>query len=292
MRGKLTLSIWLFALTALSATGETQKFATHYSLDYDAIPTAVQQPGSSVPWRGTELGPVADLKVLDREHPGVLWMGGSQGAARFDPGAEHRWDRWQYFHGRRWLLDNEVQNIHVEQSAPYRRVWIRTRTGVSLIEWRPMKLAEKAGHYEKNIGQRHVRHGFVSGVHLRIPDDLDSSLNVHSDNDGLWTAMYLGSQAYHFAVTGDLAARNRARRSLDVLMRLESITGVPAFTPAPLSPTVSPCREAASGIRPRTANGTGKVTPVRTKASGIITPTRSISTSWPTTLKRPKSERS
>lgn len=81
----------------------------------------------------------------------------------------------------------------------------------------------------KSVERRHLRHGFVSGVHLRIPDDLNPSLNVHSDNDGLWTAMYLGSQAYHFTVTGDPAARNRARRSLEALMRLESITGVPGF---------------------------------------------------------------
>ncbi len=229
MRGQIILSTWLFGLTALSAIGQTQKFATQYSLDSDAIPAAVRQPGRNAPWRGTEPGPVADLKVFTREHPGVLWMGGSEGAARFDPGAEHRWDRWQYFHGRRWLPDNHVQDIYLEELAPHRRVWIRTRTGVSLIEWRPMSLPEKAAHYEQKIEQRQLRHGFVSGVHLRIPDDLDSSINVHSDNDGLWTAMYLGSHAYHFSVTGDLAARNRTRRSLQALMRLESITGVPGF---------------------------------------------------------------
>ena len=47
--------------------------------------------------------------------------------------AEFGWDRWQYFYGQRWLQDNEVRNIWVDESGATRKVWIRTRTGTRLI---------------------------------------------------------------------------------------------------------------------------------------------------------------
>ena len=53
---------------------------------------------------------------------------------RFDRKAEHRWDRWQYTRGRRWLQDNQVQNIYIQEKGDVREVWIRTKTGMSLIE--------------------------------------------------------------------------------------------------------------------------------------------------------------
>jgi hypothetical protein len=180
-------------------------------------------------WQGKEQGPVPGLKIFAREKSGALWLGSNQGAAYFDPKATHRWDRWQYFFGPRWLQDNEIRNIWVDESNSARQVWIRTRSGVSVIEWRPMPLEQKAKLFDERIENRHVRHGLVADSYLRVAGDLSTSTKVSSDNDGLWTAIYLGAQAYRYDVTGDPDARRRAQRAFRALLRLEEITGIPGF---------------------------------------------------------------
>lgn len=92
-----------------------------------------------------------------------------------------------------------------------------------------MTLAQKAASFEARIEARHVRFGMVADSNLRVPGDLGSNELSDSDNDGLWTAMYCASQCYRHAVTGSAEARSRARRSVELLMRLESITGIPGF---------------------------------------------------------------
>jgi hypothetical protein len=224
-----SLFLLLGVLDTEGAFAQTQKFATHYALDSPAVPAAVRSENPGEPWTGTEAGPVPGLKLFAREKSGALWLGSTQGVARFDRGAAHRWDRWQYFFGQRWLADNDVQNIWVDDSARDRKVWVRTVTGVSLIEWRPMTLAEKAGYFDTRVEQRHVRHGMVASSNLRTVGDVASNQTISTDNDGLWTAMYLGAQAYRYAVTHDADARHKAKRSLDLLIRLEEITGIPGF---------------------------------------------------------------
>jgi len=119
--------------------------------------------------------------------------------------------------------------MHVDESGPNRKVWIRTGKGVSLIEWRSMTLADKAKYFDERIEQRHVRHGLVASSHLRVAGEVSSNQTVSSDNDGLWTAIYLGAQAYRYAAAHDPDARAKAQRALKALMRLEEITGVPGL---------------------------------------------------------------
>jgi hypothetical protein len=64
------------------------------------------------------------------------------------------------------------------------QVWIRTDTGVSRIDWRPMTLAQKAAHFEELIERHHVRHGFVADCRLREPGNLETSDTVRNENDG------------------------------------------------------------------------------------------------------------
>lgn len=216
-------------LLPLLAFGNSQKFTTHFALDASGVPAAVRAIADGKPWLSKERGPVEGLMVFAQEKSGAVWLGGDQGAARFDRKADHRWDRWQYFHGRRWLADNSVQNILVDESGPARKVWIRTTDGISLIEWRPMTLEQKAKLFEDRIDARHVRHGMVADSHLRVSGDVSTSVQGDNDNDGLWTAIYLGAQAYRWAVTRNSDARAKARRSVQLLMRLEEITGIPGF---------------------------------------------------------------
>ena len=228
----VTPTTWLrvvLGLWPLLAGAQTQKFATQFRADAPEVPAAVRAPAVAPPWTGAEAGPVAGLREFARERSGAIWLGNDAGAARFDPTATHRWDRWQYFAGRRWLADDAVQAIVVDERAPPKTVWVRTRSGVARWEWRPLTLAQKAQAFEDRIDARHVRHGMVGSTRLHVAGDLSTSVTHDNDNDGLWTAMYLGAEAFRFAATKEPAARVRARRSLDLLMRLEEITGIPGF---------------------------------------------------------------
>ena len=250
----LVLALALFqqiTLTLWAADVALQKFATQYSFEAKEVPPAARVVHSGKPWLGKERGPVEGLMIFAEEKSGAVWLGGDQGAARFDPKAKPRWERWQYFAGRRWLPDDSVQNIIVEKTAPGRSVWVRTRTGVSHLEWRPMTLAEKARSFEARVEARHVRHGMVADCGLRTPGDLTASFTYDNDNDGLWTSIYLAAQCHRYAVTHEPEARARARRSLDLLMRLEEITGLPGF----------PARSFVSTNEPRPQGGEWHPTP-------------------------------
>src|SRR6185295_5911575 len=193
---KRLVAILTLLPSLMASAVEMQKFASHFALQASGVPTAVKQEAKPQPWDGKERGPVAGLKVYAKEKSGAVWLGSEQGAARFDPKNSFRWDRWQYFYGRRWLLDNEVKNIVVDETGSGRKVWIRTKTGISLIEWRPMTLEQKAKIFDDRVEKRHVRHGMVANSGLRVAGDLSSNVNHDNDNDGLWTAMYLGAEAF------------------------------------------------------------------------------------------------
>ncbi len=205
-----------------------QKTATSYSIDDASLPYAVRFEGAGEPWSHAERGPVDGLRILARTPAGVIWLGGPRGAARFDPAATERWERWQYFAGKRWLADDSVRQI-VLTPSPHETAWIRTATGVSRIAFEPMTFAEKARRFDAVVEARHVRHGFVTRSKLLTPGDLASSVTSDDDNDGLWTAMYLAAQAYRFRVTREPDAREKAERSLRALMRLETIDPISGY---------------------------------------------------------------
>ena len=124
---------WVFIIVSLFpglACAEDQKFATHFAADAREVPAAVKTESKPASWSGAETGPVANLRVYAKEKSGAIWLGSNEGAARFDPTARHRWDRWQYFSGRRWLLDDNVLNIYPDEISGGRKVWVRTKTGV------------------------------------------------------------------------------------------------------------------------------------------------------------------
>lgn len=50
-----------------------------------------------------------------------------------------------------------------------------------------------------------------------------------SDNDGLWTGLYLAAQSYRYAATGEAEARREAERAFGALEWLESVTTIPGY---------------------------------------------------------------
>jgi hypothetical protein len=116
------------------------------------------------------------------------------------------------------LPDDEVLGLRRDASHG---MWVRTRTGVSHIELRPMTLEQKAAAFEERIRLRHDRYGMVSDSHLAKAGDLSTNVLESSDNDGLWTAMYGAAECFRYAVTKDPDALARAKRAVEAVLFLE-----------------------------------------------------------------------
>ena len=191
-------------------TAQPQKFRTFYSLDDPRVPAALKPPGAT-----------ARAVASD----GAVWYGTQHGATRIDPKAPPR-DRSQYFAGKRYLPDDEVQQLAADQAAG---MWVRTKTGVSHIELRTMTLAAKAALFEERVHARHDRHGLVSPSNLRVPGDLSTNQTRDDDNDGLWTSMYAAAECFRYAVTHSSEALANATKSTEAVLFLEEVAGKRGF---------------------------------------------------------------
>lgn len=152
---------------------------------------------------------------------GTVWAGFPIGCARLREG------EWDYFGGGRWLPDDEVRAIAVGSDGA---AWVATGNGISRIYEQPMTLARKAAHFEDRIQQRHYRMGYVADCSLDgTPGDVSRFTYEASDNDGLWTALYVAAESFRYAVTGEEQARALARTSVYAMMELERLTPIPGF---------------------------------------------------------------
>lgn len=164
--------------------------------------------------------PILDITRLALGSDGALWIGTSQGVVRFHEG------QWRTYAGQRWLPDDLVTGLQIAENGD---CWIRTLTGVAHIAFVPMTLSQKAAHYEQITAARHNRGGYVTDCRLTRPGDLISFLYEASDNEGLWTSLYLCAECFRFAVTGDTEAQELAARSLHALLNLVRVTGISGF---------------------------------------------------------------
>ena len=194
-----------------------QKFRTFYNLSDAAVPAGLRS--NSVPL------PAGNITVAARSTDGALWLGTTQGLMRVDFSAPVR-DQRQYLSGRRYLPDDVVEQLLPDE---HNGVWVRSRTGVSHIELRPMSLAQKAEAFEQRIRARHDRYGMVADSHLAVAGDPSSNQLHDNDNDGLWTAMYAAAECFRFAVTKSPAALANARKSIEAVLFLEEVAGRRGF---------------------------------------------------------------
>lgn len=174
--------------------------------------------GEAVPDR-TPL-PWPELTCIAQDARGRLWLGSTRGAFSLDGDG-----RVSYYAGRRWLADDRVVDIFVDSLDD---VHVLTQGGLSKIEFAPMTLADKAARKLSVLRAGHIRYGLVSDVHLPDGDYAHAQL-TDSDNDGLWSAMYLAGEACRYAASGAADARENLMDGLDALERLVSITGIPGF---------------------------------------------------------------
>jgi hypothetical protein len=165
--------------------------------------------------------PYEDVLCVAHAPNGDVWGGTTEGAWRLRKG------EWRYFWGKRWLPGNRVNDIAFTEDGA---VWLATDGGVAKIEEKPTTLAQKAKHYEQITATRHSRRGWVTGSNFKVPGDPSGGVVYEaSDNDGLWTAVYVAAKAFEYGATKDAAARARARESMTALLDLVRLSGYPGY---------------------------------------------------------------
>ncbi|MGD9724171.1 MAG: hypothetical protein AB7O59_23215 [Pirellulales bacterium] len=178
--------------------------------------------------------PFTDVTVSLRAADGGQWVGSHRGLMHLPPGGK----RWQVFHSRRWLPDDDVQALAFAASG---ELLVKTPAGAVQLARRPTTLERKMNEIDDTLQRHHVREGLVGSVHLKEPGNLTAGYEQHSnDNDGLWTCIYIGAEAFRYAVTADPVAKQNARRSLEAIMFLERISGIPGFAARSIVPGTEP----------------------------------------------------
>lgn len=90
-------------------------------------------------------------------------------------------------------------------------------------------LAEKAAFLDDLVVAQHLPDGLLRTI--TIADD--GSVKLHSlPSTGLWTAIYLASQALRYAVTGEEEAQVNAGKAVEGLHHLTAVTGSSGYAVA------------------------------------------------------------
>lgn len=184
--------------------------------------------------------PSTRVHSLDFDAAGTLWVGTAQGLARFDG------QNWTLRHSLRWLPSDHVRGVVVD---PDGKAWVATTGGVAVLARRTMTLEEKAAYYEDIVRQRHVREpGLVRKCRLKVPGDLTTFRPTDTDNDGLFSSLYLAAESFRYATTKDESARKNAAEVYRGLEFLQTVTDTPGF----VARTVVPADWSSMADRNRT----------------------------------------
>ncbi len=180
--------------------------------------------GTFRPFPTKSLLPWNEVTVIEEGQSGTILIGTKRGLVTFNTTTN---DVRAYWAGKRWLPDDHVTGIGVDKAANI--IWVETAKGFSRIEYKQMTLADKSQSFVERVQKRHVRWGMTSDSHLKVPGDLSSNQMMSSDNDGLWTQMYIAAEAFRYAVTKAPDARANAKVGFEAMLRLEEITGISGF---------------------------------------------------------------
>jgi hypothetical protein len=165
-----------------------------------------------LPW--TDLTAIAEIN-------GNTWFGSTRGAFM-----KRKDGKFNYYASERWLPSDSVADI---AKGPDNSVLILTGKGLGRICFKEMTLYDKAMFFEKQVRERHIRTGFNATVSGMKNGDVTTGSMEDSDNDGLWTSMYLAGETFRYAVTKSDEALQNVRESLDAMERLYTINKIPGF---------------------------------------------------------------
>ena len=133
----------------------------------------------------------------------------------------------KYLPATRWAMEKDLNDA----LAAGNTIWTATNSGVTRITEKEMTLREKADYCFDLVEEKYVRTlGYVTGIGDIKNCDINTGRPNITDNDGLWTQIYVGSLAYAYAVTKDEKILEAARRSMKAMGYLTKITGVKGFT--------------------------------------------------------------
>lgn len=164
--------------------------------------------------------PATDLSVI-RIIDGKTWFGSTAGAFMMQGNG-----RFDYYSSERWLPSDKVTDIAKGKDGS---ILLLTDQGLGILHTKPMRLYDKAVFFEEQVRTRHIRNGFNSTISRMKDGNPDTGILEDSDNDGLWTAMYLGAEAFRYAVTRSPEALQNCRESLDAMERLFTLSPINGF---------------------------------------------------------------
>lgn len=156
-----------------------------------------------------------------REIDGKVWFGSTWGAFMLkDDG------KFSYYAGKRWIPSDTIVDI---AQGPDNSILILTDKGLGQIQRTEMTLYDKAMYFEKQVRERHIRFGFNATVSGMTNGDVTTGSLETSDNDGLWTTMYLAGEVFRYAVTRSDEALQNIYSCMDAMERLYTINPIPGF---------------------------------------------------------------
>lgn len=164
--------------------------------------------------------PWTDITTI-QEIDSSIWMGTTRGAFKINNGGS-----FNYYASKRWLPSDRVVDI---EKGPENSILILTDKGLARISFEEMTLYDKALFFEKQVRARHVRHGFNATLGHMTDGSLATGSLEDSDNDGLWTTMYMGAEVFRYAVTKSDDALQNIEESMEAMERLFSINKVKGF---------------------------------------------------------------
>jgi hypothetical protein len=138
--------------------------------------------------------------------------------------------QFSYYGYKRWLPSPNATAVAL---APDGTVCVATDKGISLIETTMMTLEEKAKYFFERTEKYNVRKdGYILGRDLDHEGVLstEEGFVTNSDNDGMWTGLYVAALSFNYACTKDEEIRKAAARSLKAMIKLTTITGKKGFT--------------------------------------------------------------
>lgn len=159
---------------------------------------------------------------------GTLWFGSTNGAfkLRGELSAEQAGSKYDYYGSKRWLVDNTVLDI---AEGPEKSVLVLTEKGMSKINFVEITLEEKAAHFQKIQRLRHIRYGMTANPSFSVAGDVSTGSYSDTDNDGLWTSLYLASELFRYNVTKAEDAKLNAYEAFEGMERLIDINGLDGF---------------------------------------------------------------
>ena len=159
---------------------------------------------------------ISDIKQVGTE----LWFASNDGAFLKEP------DRFRYFAGRRWLNENKVIDLASDSKGD---LYFLTTTGLNKVRYITQTLADKTTKIQNDIRKYHMRFAWVNEIRYQTPGDMKTANSQDNDNDGLWTSLYLGSQVFRYATTGEEIARRYVWESFESFERLLTVNPLKGF---------------------------------------------------------------